>query len=290
MSRARGVTVCRSLAALLLLSAFAPAQNQTPSPNSLRGSVIEHPEEISGAWEVKADHTIYGLQIALSTKVEGTPASLSHAHQTVQSADIQVYQRNTPVRKAFDGNWFTDQSPSLRWSGRHLYLDQPPSTASPRIKLDLLFDPKNHTWSGDFQRGSFSRFVTLRRPQPNESVARNPIAGTWQRPGQMNNCIHIVQTETGSLEAWYDDLETPGSVRYANGLQPPKETFEVYGSIAKVERPNPRIVHMEFKVFSAMCCSVSYIGRLSPDATMIQSSPGDGGNWRRMQGGSCIKN
>lgn len=257
-------------ASVLISISSASAQDRALPPRPLRGSVIEHPEDLSGAWEVGGDHTTYGLQIVLTTKVVGAPESLTHARQTVQRADIQVYQRDDLTRKEFDGNWFDDQSASLRWIGGYLYLDQPAIPAPPEIELDLRFDPQRQTWTGRFHRGAYDRFVTLHRPQPNASVARNPIVGTWQRAGQTNNCIHIVPTGKGSLEAWSDDLQTPGSTRYANGLQPPKETFEVYGSISTVDSPNPRIVHMEFKVFTGMCCSVSYLGRLSPDGTLIR--------------------
>ncbi|WP_213807922.1 hypothetical protein [Granulicella sp. dw_53] len=107
----------------------------------------------------------------------------------------------------------------------------------------------------------------------------------------MNNCIHIVQTGSESLAAWSDDLATPGASRYANGIRPPVETFEQYGSIALVEAVSPRAVLIELKALTAACCSITYAGKLTPDGKEIQS--GESGsairnNWTRMRGDSCV--
>jgi hypothetical protein len=107
----------------------------------------------------------------------------------------------------------------------------------------------------------------------------------------MKNCIHIVQTGSESLAAWSDDLATPGALRYANGIRPPVETFEHYGSIALVEVVSLRTVLIELKALTAGCCSITYTGNLAPNGGAIQETRGGDAirsNWTRARGNSCV--
>jgi hypothetical protein len=275
----------------ILLPPSASAQQQRSSNGTLRGTTIDHPERMSGSWEVKGEYAIYGLHIQLTTKVDGAPATLTGVRQIFHDATIEVYQRTGPTRKTGDGNWFSDDSPEVQWNAKHLALGHAATQAGPAVQLDLTFDPVHEIWSGRFRRGSFDRRVTLLRPHPKTDVARSPFVGTWSRPALMNNCIHIVQTEIGSLASWSDDLSTPGALRYANGLRPSMETFERYGSIALVEVPSPRTVLIELKALTAICCSIFYAGKLTPDGKEIQSGQSGSAirdNWTRMRGDSCV--
>jgi hypothetical protein len=257
----------------------------------MRGFVIDHPERVSGSWEVRGDHAIYGLHIQLITRVDGAPITLIGVHQIFHSASIEVYERTGPTRKVGDGNWFSDESAPILWTDRHLILKQAANQTGPEVQLDLTFDPVSDSWSGRFRRGTFDRSVTLLRPHPETAVAKSPFVGTWSRPALMNNCIHIVQTGSESLASWSDDLATPGALRYANGIRPPVETFEHYGSVALVEVVSPRTVLIEFKAFTAICCSITYTGNLAPNGEEIQGTRGGDAmqsNWTRVRGNSCV--
>ena len=84
-----------------------------------------------------------------------------------------------------------------------------------------------------------------------------------------------MQIGSESLAAWSDDLVTPGALRYANGIQPPVETFEHYGLVALVEVVgSPRTVMIELKALSAICCSITYFGNLAPNREEIQGTQG----------------
>ncbi len=273
---------------LLLQGGFAPAPRSAIAEVLLHNTIIEHPENLSGAWEVQGKDSVYGLQIHLTTRVNGAPAKLVGVRQTFHSAVFQVYERTGPSRRTFVGNGFVDTSDPVHWAEGHLLLNQNATSISPEIHLDLFFDPHHQIWSGRFQRGAFDAVVTLRRPVPLTEAAPSSLVGTWKRSGQMNNCIHIVQTDAQSLFGWSDDLQSPGALRYANGLQPPHETFERYGSLAVVETPIPGVVQIEFNSHNAGCCSPSYLGKLTKNGQQIRSPQGGGGDWTRVAGASCV--
>jgi hypothetical protein len=247
---------------------------------------------MSGSWEVKGRDAIYGLHIQLTTKVDGAPVTLTGARQIFRGASIEIYQRTGSIRKTGDGNWFSFDSPEVQWNAKHLALEHAASPAAPTIQLDLSFDRVDDLWSGRFRRGSFDRRVRLLRPHPKTGVTGSPFVGTWSRPDLMNNnCLHIVQTEVGSLASWSDDLSTPGALRYANGIRPPTETFEQYGAIALVETPSPKTVLVELKALTAICCPISYAGKLTPNGKEIQDGQSRGAlgsTWTRMRGDSCV--
>jgi hypothetical protein len=272
----------------IFLPSRVPAQQPQPARGTMRGFVIDHPERVSGSWEVKGDHAIYGLHIQLASRVDGAPITLIGVQQIFHSASIQVYERTGPTRKLGDGNWFSDESPQTLWTDRHLVLKQAASQIGPEIQLDLTFDPVSDSWSGRFRRGTFDRSVTLLRPHPETAVARSPFVGTWSRPAPGNNCIHIVQTGSETLAGWSDDLATPGASRYANGIRPPVETFEQYGSIALVEAVSPGAVLIELKALTPACCSITYAGKLTPDGKKIRSGDAMWSNWTRVRGNSCV--
>jgi len=272
----------------VFLPSRAPAQQPQPARGTMRGIVIDHPERLSGSWEVKGDHAVYGLHIQVTTRVDGAPITLTGVRQIFHSASIDVYERTGPTRRFGDGGWFSDDSPQLLWTDRHLVLKHSATRTDPEVQLDLTFDPVSNSWSGRFRRGTFDRSVTLLRPHPETGVARSPFVGTWSRPAQGNNCLHIVQTGSESLAGWSDDLATPGALRYANGIRPPVETFEQYGSIALVEAVSPGAVLMELKALRPACCSITYAGKLTPDRKELRGGDAVRSNWTRVRGNSCV--
>jgi hypothetical protein len=272
----------------IFLPSRIPAQQPQPARGTTRGLVIDHPERLSGSWEVTGDHAIYGLHIQLTTRVDGAPITLIGVQQIFHSASIEVYERTGPTRRVGDGSWFSDASPQVLWIDRHLVLKQAATRIGPEVQLDLTFDPVSNSWSGRFRRGTFDRSVTLLRPHPETGVARSPFAGTWSRPAPGNNCIHIAQTGSETLAGWSDDLATPGASRYANGIRPPVETFEQYGSIALVEAVSPRAVLIELKALTAACCSITYAGKLTRDGKEIRGGDAVRSNWTRVRGNSCV--
>ena len=84
------MTMLRSRLVPLILFIFlpsrVPAHQPQPAKITMRGLVIDHPERVSGSWEVKGDHAIYGLHIQLTTRVDGAPITLTGVQQIFHSA------------------------------------------------------------------------------------------------------------------------------------------------------------------------------------------------------------
>jgi hypothetical protein len=222
----------------------------------LRGSTIANPELTSGSWESNQFNSVVGVHIKLTTMVAGAPSSLVGVKQIFHDAEIQVYQREGSKRTNGDGNWFDDNSSGVQWTGKHLTIEHAAGAGTLTVRLDLIFDAEHEIWKGHLRRGDFDHYVTLVRPHPKTGIAKSPFVGTWHRETLMNNCLHIVQTNEGTLSGWSDDLIRPGLLRYANGIKRPAETLEQYGSIALVQIASPTTLLLELKAFSPICCSI----------------------------------
>jgi len=254
------------------------------------GSIIEQPEKVSGIWETENGTGVIGIDIELMTTVKGAPATLKGVPQFFRYAQIAVFERRGAAWAFGDANWFTTDAGGARWSENHLEMHgmtNPPKGA-PEIVVDLRFDPRTKSWSGRFHRGQVDRVVTLLRPHRRRVQAQSPFVGTWKRGDVMNNCVHVAQEADGQLVAWSDDLIAPGAMRYANGLKPPAETLEEYGSVVQVSAEDGDRIRMELKVLSAMCCSIHTGGILSSDHKYIRSADDRADReWRRVEGDSC---
>jgi hypothetical protein len=267
------------------------AQQPVVAKGTIRGQQIDHPERMSGSWETSDGGSVYGLHIQLTSLVVGAPVTLAGARRTWSDAILEVYLRTGSARKLGDGNGFSADSPDVRWDLGHLLVNYAGSSGTPAVNLNLIFDPSRNIWTGRFHCGTFDREVVLRRPHPSRGIAKSPFVGTWRRDGPMNNCIHIVQNENGSLAGWSDDLSMPGAFRYANGIRPPRETYERYGAIALVEATAAGIVTLELKALTPTCCSITYVGRLASNGKEIrelQRVRTLQSNWKRMPEDSCI--
>lgn len=293
MSRSRSLDWLFLFAILFQPPGFTQAQISPSLP--LHDSVIRHPEKLTGLWEMNDGRTIVGLHIELTTSVNGAPRTLDGIEQTFDHANIQVYQRAGRVRAVVDGNWFEDNSAGVEWHGNHLKIRYTGSPIGPDVELDLKFNPDSDEWVGHFRRRTVDQVVDLRRPKPGRGITPSPFIGTWSRSSLMNNCLHIFQEEDGALVGWSDDLQTPGKIRYVNGLKAPDKTREQYGSVALVMSPSSRVISLELKAFTAACCSIPYAGLMTEDGLFIRSgskAKNDvqalSGEWKRVRGASCI--
>ena len=111
-----------------------------------------------------------------------------------------------------------------------------------------------------------------------------------------NNCVHIVQQQDGALAAWSDDIMVPGRIRYAKGIQPPSQTREHYGQIAKAKLDAPDQIRVELRAYTAMCCSHSFTAKIAENGLTLLGAWPSGPNqspgvveWEKMQDNSCIE-
>jgi hypothetical protein len=154
----------------------------------------------------------------------------------------------------------------------HLVLHfVPPATGMPAVDLDLRKKEGDH-WVGRLHRGSFDEQVTLERPGAGMKT-HNAITGSWSSVGFMSRVVHVGEQAPGQFVGWSDILQIPGTVRLAPGIQPHR-LFEIYGDRLKVQRAGELGVLFEFGAHSAACCSRTFAGKLSSDASSIESGSG----------------
>ena len=279
--------------------AQSKGQERIPLDDWIHGSAIRHSERLSGLWETKDGHGIIGVHIKLTTIVRGAPATLSGVNQILDHAAVQIFVQRGLSRTLGDGNWFRDDSDGVEWNGDHLkiYSAAKPELSFPETQIDLRFDRLTDSWRGQFHRGDVEREVVLERPHMGSGATSSPLVGTWKRSTVMHNCLHIAQEESGALVAWMDDLEAPGAMKYANGLKPPNEAVESYGTPVLVSAQTRRGILFEPDAFSAIAPPTYTGGMLSPDGNYIRiHSDGDSltrnnqhlEDWRRVRGSSCI--
>lgn len=282
---------CISLVLLaVLVSEVAVAQQNT--------LIVANPEALAGRWEAPdGQGGAVGLNIILTTSILGRPDNLAGQTQTEDEFTVGLYQRQGPDVASLGFNFFTGLSNGAHWDGHRLEVHVPGQADLPTTNLDLIWHPNSEMWSGLFERGQFRKQVALRRPT--SKTTQSPFVGTWfeKGGGMMNNCVHITQQQDGGLAAWSDDIMIPRRVRYANGIQPPAQTREHYGEIAKAKMDAPDQITVELRAYTAMCCPHPFTAKITVDGLTLMGAWPSGPNqapreseWKKMQGNSCVAN
>lgn len=270
---------------LLAVCCWAPAQQLT----------VAKPEAIAGRWEAADGHSgMVGMAIMLRTHVAGTPVSLIDQTQYLDTFEVGVYRRVGPEVAPFGFNFYVvDEKEGGSWDGQHLAIHADARSDLPKINIELTWHEKSHTWTGRFERGEFSGQVTLKRP---ESATVNALVGTWFTSGEQgSNCVHIAQQTDGALTAWSDDIQILGRVIYANGLQPPSQTLEGFGEIAKVKFFPPDRIAIELGALPWLCCSQPFAAKITANGKKLVGEWIAGPNqtprrvqWSKMPDDSCL--
>lgn len=277
---------------------FACAQSDVSKKGRMTGIIVEHPERLTGLWEAQeGPDSVVGLDIKLITKIPGAVTSLTGVEQHEEQIYFGVYQRHGAELKFGDENYLHDPRNDTQWNGNHLvYHYVPRTTDELAFDIDLTFEEKEDTWTGLFHRGSFSEYVTLRRPIPGPNVKVSPLVGTWASSdlSDSGRCLHIVEQSDGAFAEWQDMLDMPGRGCYANGLMPPGQSDEYYGDRVKVLQKADHTYSIEFNAYSAGCCSHTFTGTMSADNKTLKtvwqpdSIPlSNSSTWRKIQGDSC---
>jgi hypothetical protein len=302
----RGYSVLIAAILLIALGSRARAQQEPAAPavpaedrSPYLGNPIAHPESLSGLWEApNGSGGAVGIHLSMWTTILGDATTLRGLEQSWRHLDVGVYERKVATSEFGDENNFSDSSRGghVRYENGRLTLSFAARAASdPSIDLDLLHQPDG-SWKGRFHRGEFDSEVTLRRPSPEAGTETNPVVGTWrQDQGSIFSCVHIAQQSGTEYTGWSDALEIPGEMyKCAKNIPQPAEVFERYGELIKVNVQNGGKITLELYAFTGMCCSHSFIGRLSADETAIEGAWPPGPNqaprddvWRKMPDDSC---
>lgn len=233
------------------------------------------------------------MSIILSTHIEGTPVSLIGHQHYLDYLEIGLYQRIGPEVEALGFSFFsTSSNGGALWDGQQLRMLVPRRGDLPKVKVSLFWNKAKKQWKGHYERGDFSRQVTLKRP---EGRTASPFVGTWfDSKDPMNNCIHIAQQSDGGFTAWADDIALSGRLRYANGIEPPPQSNEHYGEIAKARLTSPSLILVELRAYIGICCSHQFKAAISPDGSELVGDWPSGPNqaprrveWKSMPDNSC---
>jgi hypothetical protein len=281
---------------LLALSHLGGRAQRVPVDAWQKGSLLRHPEALSGLWQAEIDHRIFGFQIELTAtarRIGNNPEAIA---QRLDQASVEVFEQRGAARTVGEGNWFQSGIPGVRWDGNHLKIDTQTSTnaSMPSINIDMQFDPQADSWTGRFHRGSLDLQATLRRPRP-VAAAKSPFAGTWKRAAAGNNCLHIAEGAGGDLFAWTDDLAVPPAPRNSRKARAPADTLENYGTAAQVQLHSAHHILIQMRALSSGCCTIDTGGTLVQDGARIRSNSKSEGNrnpgaedWFRVHGNSCL--
>jgi hypothetical protein len=121
-------------------------------------------------------------------------------------------------------------------------------------------------------RGAFDSTVTLRRPGISDPTKTNPIVGTWiENSNSAFSRIHIAQQTESEFTGWSDSLQVLGLVSFANDLARPATAIESYGELMKVLVDGAGNVTLELYAFTSVCCSHSFVGRITQEGNLIRA-------------------
>jgi hypothetical protein len=266
------------------------------STDALSAQQLSYPEDLAGRWEAPdGQGGQIGMNILISTTVPSSARDLLGVPQKLEDFEIGLYHRSGSDVIPLGFNFFTTSgNGGATWDGRHLWIDVGRKMEFPEVHVDLAWNDAARVWTGTFERAAFrNQAITLKRPTGPQN---NLFVGTWFEPdGLMNNCLHIAQAEDGTFTGWSDDIQVPGRIRYANGLQAPQRAMEHYGEIAKVNVAEPNRIQVELRAYTPICCSHPFTASISRDGNSLVGDWPAAANqaqrsarWVRVHGNSCI--
>ena len=256
---------------------------------------MSDPEALAGRWEAsdgRGGHI--GMTIGVTTYIAGDGMTLVQVQHVLQGFTVGLYRRQDGEVEPGHFNYFASSpNDGASWDGHRLIIDW--RKTQPEVHVDLLLDQRMAAWTGKLELEKFrAQQVTLKRPAGEHP---NPFVGTWlERNSVMNNCLHLVQDHQGALMGWADDLQIPGRLRYANGIQQPAQALEHYGELARVTRTSENSIAVELRAGTPICCSHSFTAELDETGSLMLGNWPAGPNqasrparWKRVKGNSCAQ-
>ncbi len=258
------------------------------------GAPLQDPEALAGRWETgDGSGGVVGLSIDLETVVPAKLTTLVGQTEYLRYLGIRAYQRRGAEIDISQSNTFgTGARGGAFWDGRQLRVRMQANGSLPTVKLALAWDAKGQSWSGWFERGAFHRNVVLKRPEP---ARGGVLSGTWMlRWVNSWTCLHLVEMQDGSVQAWSDSLRVDGLNRYAKGIKPAQETLEVYGLRAEASLNGRRGINVVLGVDNASCCLHPFRAQLQHAGVLVgewtggePGAPDAPTRWKRVAGDSC---
>jgi hypothetical protein len=179
-------------------------------------SPIQNADDIAGPWETATPSGVEGIHILISTAPASAPDSKEVRWQTF---NVNVYKRHGHDT---ENGWFaakyepsstkSESSPDtseLTFSGDHLQIADVQGSSLAPFKIDLVYKPAEHVWTGSWSQAGDSTEVTLTRPETPHGGEPDVIIGDWKgepsAPGQMPHADAIIcirQSSDTVFTAW----------------------------------------------------------------------------------------
>ena len=269
----------------IVLTAFLNGAHSASPHAPLLGSVITHPEQISGIWESENTQPVLGLNIQLTTKIFGQRTTLSGVPQHVSEVFVGLYERND-ISSIWPRRFLAADSESVQVTSRTIQVHQAGVMAKDAVDLNLIFDPLHDQWSGMTRMDNIAGRITFSRPHPDSGTAKTALVGTWEHFDPLPICLHVAQQSISSMVAWSDQLQLPGLIRCANRSKPPSEAVERYGVMSQVDLASPSSMLIQLGAFAAGGTSHTEIGKLTTNPNVMSAGQAME-PWRRIPGDSC---
>jgi hypothetical protein len=94
-----------TLFVLFGLGRLVLAQPRSNSTSPMKGTIVKHPERITGVWEAdEGSAGVVGLTLRLITRIDGQPKTFSGARRYWDGMQIGVYQRHGREHHPGDAN------------------------------------------------------------------------------------------------------------------------------------------------------------------------------------------
>ena len=270
-----------SIVLTVFLTRADPALPQAP----LLGSMITHPEQISGIWESENTQPALGLNIQLTTKIFGLRTTLAGVPQYVSEVEVGLYERKG-TSSLWPRRFLIANSHAVKVTSRTIKVHQAGIGADDAVNLDLIFDTFHDQWSGTAHIDNIAGRVTFSRPRPRPESVTTPLVGTWEHFSSVRLCLHVAQQSDGVMLGWSDQLQVPGLVRYASRICPPSETNETYGVMSEIDLASPSSILIQLSAFAAGGNLRTDIGRLTADRNVMSAGQASA-PWHRVRGDSC---
>ena len=264
------------------------------------GRDVMHPESLSGIWETSNGHGgAIGIHLELDTTIPSDGDKQSWVPQSWQDLQVGVFERKGIETQFGEEGYFSDsrRGGSVTFDQGRLQLHFVSRWAdTPSIDLDLI-QQVGGCWDGRLHRGDFDSHVFLCRPSTGQSATANALVGTWQENSSLGqNCVHIAEQAPGQFTGWSDAIELPDTVRTCiDNVSKPAAVFEHFGERLKAHLELDGSISFELYAYTGICCSHTFVGKLSEDGSVIQGAWPSGTNqaahnatWKKMPGDSCV--
>ena len=267
----------------------APCQPANQAVPAISGS----PQDKTGVWEEDdGNGGAIGIDIDLTTQVQGTPAALRGVLQYPRDVFIGVYHRHGTTRSVGDTAWLSSNQLLLGWNaGRIKSSDK---GEAPHLDVDLKYDAMRDRWIGHIRWAAASRDVQLIRPAAKSGVPRNNLAGDWRENTAVGfRCFHVALQANGGVEGWFDTVVLPGAIQFAKGVNRPLTTQEQYGQQGVTTLLDANTLSFQTNAYGAGCCANTFTGKLTRSGTVMRgawsSGSANAAQWLRAADRTCMR-